>query len=169
LSIEFADGLKRWNGSTFVDAGTTQLKAFRGSNANISTPPENFAITTDSSPFDSVSLAAVAAGYGSEGAEVHGSFRFALLGDGSSPTSASPDGVYLLKMQASSSQSGLSASDPYYFVLNKNGAASDVAAAVQSLGVAPSLVQWLVPEPNCVFLAVLSGLGVVPWRYRRNK
>ena len=80
LSINFADGLKRWNGASFVDAGATQLKAFRGSNANITTPLENFGITTDAGPFDGVSLPAVAADYGAEGAEVHNSIRFAAAG-----------------------------------------------------------------------------------------
>ena len=64
LSINFADGLKRWNGASFVDAGATQLKAFRGSNANITAPLENFGITTDAGPFVGVSLPAVAADYG---------------------------------------------------------------------------------------------------------
>jgi hypothetical protein len=169
LSVGFADGLKRWNGATFADAGATQLKSFRGSNANISTPLENFAITSDSAPFDSVSLAPVAAGYGSDGAEAHASLRYALLGDGTSPTSASPDGVYLLKMQISSSQSGLSASDPYYFVLNKNAAATNVIAAVESLGLAPSLVQWLVPEPSCAALAAISVLCIARSRVTRPR
>ena len=115
LSINFADGLKRWNGASFVDAGVTQLKAFRGSNANITTPLENFGITTDAGPFDSVSLPAVAADYGAEGAEVHNSVRFALLGDGASPTSSSPDGVYSLKMQLSSTQFGPGAFRPILF------------------------------------------------------
>jgi hypothetical protein len=167
LSVGFADGLKRWNGAAFTDAGGTQLKGFRGSNVNVSSPPEHFAITSDSGPFDSVSLAAVAAGYGGEGAEVHGSFRFALLGDGSSPTSASPNGVYLLTMQVSSTQTGLSASDPYYFVLSKNAAAADVAAAVESLGIAPSLVQWVVPEPGCAALTAISAIGFLQLRHRR--
>jgi hypothetical protein len=163
------DGLKRWNGSLFADAGATQLKGFRGSNASISSPPENFAITSDVGPFDSVSLAAVAAGYGSDGAEVHGSFRFALLGDGSSPTSASPDGVYLLTMQVSSTQPGLNASDPFYFVLNKNAAAAGVAAAVHSLGISPSLVQWVVPEPASATSVAIGALGFVQLCCRRRK
>jgi hypothetical protein len=167
FSVQFADGLKRWNGATFVDAGATQLKAFRGSNANIGSPPENFGITSDGGPFDSVSLAAVAAGYGADGAEVHSSLRFALLGDGSSPTSASPDGVYLLSMQLASTQSGLGPSDPFYFVLNKNGAAADVAAAVQSLGMAPGLVQWIVPEPSGAALVGISMFAIARWRGRR--
>jgi hypothetical protein len=167
LSIGFADGLKRWSGATFADAGATQLKSFRGSNVNVSSPPENFAITSDSGPFDSVSLAAVAAGYGSDGAEVHGTIRYALLGDGTAPTSGSPDGVYLLTMQISSTQPGLSASDPYYFVLSKNGGAADVFAAVHSLGVAPDLVQWLVPEPSSAALLATSMFGFAQWHGRR--
>jgi hypothetical protein len=154
LSVALLDGLRRWNGTSFVDAGATQLKAFRGPNANIDSPAANFAVTTDAGPFDSLSLAAVAAGYGSEAAEVHSSLRFALLGDGSSPTSASRDGVYLLTMQLSSSQIGLAPSNPYYFVLHKN-AAAEVGAAVQSLGIAPELVQY-VPEPVSLLLAATA-------------
>ena len=87
---------------------------------NIASPTENFAVTSDAAPFDSVSLPAIAANYGAEGAEVHNSLRFALLGDGASPTSASPDGIYLLKLQLSSTQAGLAPSDAYHFVLYKN-------------------------------------------------
>jgi hypothetical protein len=147
ISIGFTDGLKLWNGAAFVDAGATQLKAFRGSNPDISTPVESFAVTTDAGPFDSLSLPAVQDGYGDEGAEVHNSLRYALLGDGASPTSTSPDGVYLVSLQASNSQSGFNPSDEYFFVLNKNAPWSTVVSAVQSLGIAPALQQWVVPEP----------------------
>jgi hypothetical protein len=165
ISVGFTSGLKRWNGTAFVDAGATELKAFRGSDPTISTPAANFAVTTDAGPFDSVSLAAVAAGYGAEGAEVHSSLRFALLGDGSSPTSSSPDGIYLVSLQLSSSQAGLSPSDPYYFVLNKNVDWGNVQIAVDSLGIAPALQQWAVPEPGTlvaassgmIFFAVICG------------
>jgi hypothetical protein len=160
LSINFADGLKRWNGASFVDAGATQLKAFRGSNANITTPLENFGITTDAGPFDGVSLAAVAADYGADGDEIHSSIRFALLGDGTSPTSSSPDGVYSLKLQLSSTQSGLAPSDAYYFVLYKNSSVFEVSAAVRSLGVAPSAVQWVTPEPAACSLAIAAAVLV---------
>lgn len=166
ISVGFLDGLKLWDGATFVDAGVTQLKAFRGSNPNITTPDANFAATSDAGPFDNLSLAAVAANYGSEGAEVHGSIRWALLGDGVSPTSAGPDGVYLLKLQTFSTQDGLAPSDPYYFVLNKNASSEAVAAAVASLGIAPGLVQ-VVPEPSAVLMLALSGLGLLPARRRK--
>ena len=168
ISVGFSDGLKLWNGVAFVDAGATELKAFRGSNANISTPAANFAITSDAAPLDNVSLAAVAENYGSEGGEVHGSFRWALLGDGSSPTSASPDGVYLLKLQVSSTQDGLAPSDPYYFVLHKNAAPEAVTAAVSSLGFAPSLVQ-LVPEPSAWLILAIGGIGSLFTRYTSRR
>jgi hypothetical protein len=166
LSVTFTDALERWNGSTFVDTGATQFKAFRGSNANISSPPENFAITSDGAPFDSVSLAAIAANY-EPGA--HGSLRFALLGDGISPTSPSADGVYLVSLQLASTQSGLNPSDPYYFVLHKNAPTQDVAAAVQSLGISPALVQWVVPEPNCAVLTAIGAIGFIRLRGRPRR
>jgi hypothetical protein len=161
LSVNFADGLKRWNGASFVDAGSTQLKAFRGSNATITTPPENFGVTTDVGPFDSVSLPAVAASYGADGAEVHNSIRFAMLGDGTSPTSAVADGVYSLKLQLSSTQPGLAPSDPYYFVLYKNAGASEVIAAVRSLSFGSSAVQWMTPEPSTLSIIAFAVASLV--------
>jgi hypothetical protein len=170
LSIGFAAGLARWDGAAFVDAGATQLKAFRGSNVNIASPPENFAVTSDAAPFDSVSLPAIAANYGAEGAEVHNSLRFALLGDGASPTSASPDGIYLLKLQLSSTQAGLAPSDAYHFVLYKNASTDELSAAVQSLGLPSTAIQWVTPEPNAIVLAIaaVAMLCSIPTRKRRN-
>ena len=167
LSVGFLDGLKIWNGSAFVDAGAIQLKAFRGSNANITTPDANFAVTSDVGPFDSLSLAPVAANYGSDGAEVHASLRWALLGNGTSPTSNSPDGVYLLKLQISSTQVGLAPSDPYYFVLSKNPKPGYLAAAVNSLGFASPLVQ-VVPEPATAMLIAMS-LLCLPFMRRSSR
>src|SRR3954463_10614492 len=51
FSLGFTAGLKRWNGSAFVDAGAMELKAFRGSDPDISTPAANFAVTSDAGPF----------------------------------------------------------------------------------------------------------------------
>jgi hypothetical protein len=158
FSVTFTAGLKRWDGSAFADAGATELKAFRGSDPTISTPAANLAVTSDAGPFDSVSLAAVAANYGADEEEVHSSLRFALLGDGTTPTSSSADGAYLVGLQLSTTQAGLSPSDPYYFVLNKNMPWSTVQAAVNSLGVDASLQQWTAPEPNALALLVLCAV-----------
>jgi hypothetical protein len=172
ISLTFTAGLKRWDGASYVDAGATQLKTFRGSNASITSPVENFATTSDSGPFDSLDLPAVAANYGSEGAEVHTSLRYALLGDGMDPLSVSPGGVYLVGMQLSSNQVGITASDPFYFVLYKNVASNVVLDAVNSLGVPVSAVQFAdVPEPTAAAIAVTGILAI--WggwspRGRRN-
>jgi hypothetical protein len=165
FSLSFTAGLKRWDGAMFADAGATELKAFRGSDPAITTPAANFAVTSDTGPFDSLSLAAVAASYGADGAEVHSSLRFALLGDGMSPTSSSPDGIYLVGLQVSSTQAGLSASDPYYFVLNKNMPWSTVQTAVNSLGINSSLQQWTAPEPSAL-LIFLSAVCLPTIRFR---
>jgi hypothetical protein len=155
LSVEFAGGLKLWNGAAFVDAGATEIKAFRGQNVNISMPPENYAVTTDMGPFDSLSLPTVTAGYVPQVANAHSSVRFALLGDGTSPTSNSPDGAYLLSMKITSTEAGLDPSDAYHFVLHKNASAADVSAAVASLPFAPEFVQY-VPEPSSLALAAVA-------------
>ena len=166
ISLGFTSGFKRWDGTNFIDAGAMQLKAFRGSSASIASPPENFATTSDGGPFDNLALPTVAAGYGSEAAEVHTSLRFALLGDGADPLSASSDGVYLLSMQLSSTQAGLIASDPFYFVLYKNDV-SGAALAVNSLGATAANVQWLsVPEPGLLGLSVTELFVVFQIRIR---
>jgi hypothetical protein len=170
LSLSFMGGLKQWNGTTYADAGATQLKAFRGSNVNISSPAENFATTSDSGSFDSLDLPIVAANYGSEGAEVHTSLRYALLGDGSDPLSVVPDGIYLVGMRLTSTQAGLAASDPYYFLLHKNAAPDSVLNAVNALGVSASGVQFAdVPEPAFSGLWVLATFWLSPTRWARGR
>jgi hypothetical protein len=148
IRLAFAAGLKLWNGVAFADAGVTELESFRGSFVL----PSATARTSDSGPF--ATLAYDPVNFATEGAEVHNTSRFRLLGDGSSPTTASPDGVYLLSLQLTSSQVGLASSDPFFFVLNKNSDRATVDAAVASLGVAPGLVQF-VPEPGSATVALV--------------
>jgi hypothetical protein len=65
-------------------------------------------------------------------------------------------------MQLSSTQAGLSASDPYSFVLYKNASYETVNAAVSSLGVTSSLVHFVpVPEPSAIILLAAGVLGVL--------
>jgi hypothetical protein len=153
-----------------VDAGATQLKAFRGSNVNIMSPEENFAMTSNSGPFDTLALPTVLANYGADGAEVHTSLRFAMLGDGGEPLSATPDGVYLVGMQVSSSQDGLAPSDPYHFVLYKNVSMAAVSAAVGSLGAPAGQIQWTaVPEPTAKSCLLVTAAFASVGRFRRPR
>jgi hypothetical protein len=154
FSLHLTNGLERWNGTDFVDAGTTELKAFIGSAVNIVSPPENFAVTSETDSF--LQLPAVVDDYD---AEVHNTVRYALLGDGSSPTSDSLDGVYLLTLQLSSTQSDLENSDEFQFILHKNASHGALSNAVASLGLSSSQVQW-VPEPSALALLLLGTLGV---------
>jgi hypothetical protein len=169
ISVEFTAGLKHWSGSAFVDAGVTELKAFRRSNPLISSPPHEFAVTSDNGPFDSVSLDPVPADYFDDGPEIHGSLRYALLGDGSSPSTASPDGVYLVSMRVTSTQEGLAPSDPYFFVLDKYADGASLAAAVNSLGVAPAGQQWLIPEPVSGLLGLMAAASYLCASARRRR
>jgi hypothetical protein len=153
IRLAFLDGLKLWNGSGFQDAGPTELEAFRGSFAL----PTATARTSDSGPFASIAYDPV--NYALEGTDVHTTTRFRLLGDGASPAAGSSDGVYLARMQLTSTQLDMDPSEPFYFVMHKNAPRGVINAAVASLGVAPSLVQ-IVPEPAAAALAVwvVSGL-----------
>lgn len=159
LSIEFADRLLKWSGSDFVDAGATELKAYRGSNPEITAPPENVAVTSDdTSSFDSVSISPISSDYNEE---AHATVRYAFLGDGTELETLVEEGLYLATMRVTSTQADLDASDPYYFLLNHGGTSSDVSAAIASLGISSSRIQY-VPEPTgfgpllCIFVALLT-------------
>jgi len=160
ISLGFTAGLQLWNGAAFVDAGATEIEAFRGQfNA-----PSASARTSDLGPFASLAFPTVS--YAAE-EDSHATSRFQLLGEGSSPTSASPDGVYLLSLQLTSNQQDMAASDPFFFVLNKNMPLSVAQAAVASLNVDPSRVQ-VVPEPAAIALGALGLIGVLAAAPRRR-
>jgi hypothetical protein len=151
--LNLVDGLKFWNGSTWVDPGSEQIQAYRGSEI----APTASATTSDSGPFASMNFSNIAANYA---ANAHSSVSYRLLGDGVSGTAPSDDGIYLLSMQLSSNQPGLASSDTFYFVLYKNVGRSEALEAVQSLGVSPSAVQ-VVPEVGSMTLMGLAGLTMV--------
>jgi hypothetical protein len=154
FSENFTAGLKRWNGSAFVDPGSEQIGAFRRSSVG----PADQSTTCDSRPFGGLNYPAISATYA---ADDHSIARFWLLGNGTNPLSPSQDGVYLLSLQLTSTQAGLAPSDPFYFVLRKNltdATTNDaVNSLIGSLGIAPSLVQF-VPEPRSLALTAAGAV-----------
>lgn len=166
LVLGFTAGLKAWNGAAFVDAGATELEAYRGSGVNLVV-----ARTSDVGPhanikFPSVISPATGITFATEGKEVHTSVSYRMLGDGSSTASALADGIYLASLQLGNTDASVTMSDPFYFVLTKNAAAADVRAAAGSLGIDPRRVQF-VPEPAAAGLAACGLLGLLPIRRRQ--
>jgi hypothetical protein len=162
--LSLTAGLKKWDGAAFVDPGVAQIQAYTGGNA----APTGTATTADGlGPFQSLQLPAGAAtvGFTADETEVHNTARYRYLGDGVNPSTA-PDGIYLLSFQLFNDPSG-TPSDPFYFVLNRNSPPGALPAAVASLGVSPSLVQTLVPEPTSAAMAALGWLGMAAHRRRR--
>lgn len=166
ITMSFTDELKRWNGSSFVGgaAVTEQVQAFSGSNFNPSPVPPTFvtASTADTGPFASIPMATTAVPPASDGVNAHATRRFRLFGESGEPA----DGIYLLSMQLSTSSPDIGDSDVYHFLLNKNADMSEVSAAVEVLGFAPSAVQ-IVPEPAAISLGI-AGLPLAFWGLRRR-
>lgn len=154
IELKFLEGLLHWDGATFVDPGTEQLQAFRGSHL----APSSSIVTVDGG----VSAGLIAVPSFAPGASAHATARFRILGDGVSSTAASADGVYLATMQLSSNSAApvVENSDPYFFLLHKNATQTDIDAALAALlssqGIDSSLVQ-VVPEPGSVALAAIGG------------
>lgn len=171
ISLNLLDGLRVWNGSSFVDPGLEQINVFRGSvTAAI---PTIQMTTTDGGTANIVVSAPPAVPTGLEyvGNTAHTSVRYRMLGDGALRTSIGDDGVYLLQFSLSSTQPGLSASDPFYFLLDKNAPLGDLSAAssflLSSNGFSASQLQ-AIPEPGTLALCA----GLIPltyWSYRRKK
>jgi hypothetical protein len=169
FELSFTAGLKRWNDIAFVDAGATQLEAFRGSGVNLVV-----ARTGDAGPFASIQFPSTISpstgiSFSADEEETHTSVSYRMLGDGTSTTSALANGIYLASFQLGNTAPAIQSSEPYYFVLLKNAQAADVVAAVQSLGVAPAQVQYLfVPEPTSALLACCGALAMMGIRRRHG-
>jgi hypothetical protein len=152
--LSFVDGLKRWNGAAFVEAGDMQLEAFTGGNPNA---PSGVAKTSDVGPFATLPMPGGAGviSFTAEQGEVHSTARYRLFDDSAALPAAPLDGVYLVSLQLAISSADKAPSDPFFFVLHKN-AAADVPAAIASLNVSPDRVQTIVPEPSSAALACLG-------------
>jgi hypothetical protein len=165
FNVSFTDSLKKWNGSTFVsNPGLEAVGAFRG---DTTAPPDQAVINGSSIPGSGLVFSNIASTYNSDS---HSSMRFRMLGDGSSALTAPSDGIYLLKLQISSTQPGLDPSSVLSFLLYKNATYSDLSTAIDSLGVNSSLVQFVgVPEPTTGTLAMSGFVALVLRRRVRRK
>lgn len=168
FDLNLIDGLLAWNGASFSDPGMEQLQAYRTNSAGaIQSSAVTNGSLTESSPATMVygNISSISAGS-------HSGTSFRLLGDGENP-GGGDDGVYLLSMTLSSSESIVGDSDPYYFVLHKNAVDVEVAAAVDgllsSLSIGPQYVQY-VPEPGSMTLAAFGAASVfVRQRSRKQR
>lgn len=170
LSINFLDGLQLWNGSSFVDAGSTELQHYRGGSigslGQLINPTASIT-TVDSNPSPLLSFPAIPTPEDGYGTESHSTARLRFLGDGTMPvegtgtTATEPGpGVYLASLVLSSDDPSVADSDPFYFVMHKGVPWSEVATAVKSLNFPNSSVQVLgIPEPSALALtAIASGI-----------
>lgn len=161
FELKLIDGLQVWDGSAFVDPGDEQIEAYRSSGS---------AITNDS--LSSASPATMPYGNvsGTYNSTAHSGASLRLLGNGTDPLSESQDGVYLLSMQYASTEPGLDASAPFYFLLHKNASPAAVTGALGDLlstaNIDGSLVQF-VPEPSSAMLLALSVVAGASWRRNR--
>lgn len=149
-TTSIVDGLKKWNGASFVDAGDAQLQLYK----TVSGTPLT-ATTTDVGPFAGITYPLTVASD-----EAHTGMGFRFLGDGVSNTSALADGVYLLSLKVSTA--GLTDSDPFYFVLPKGvspmeaGQATFAFAGQQGIGVGAIQAMTAIPEPASLALAAMA-------------
>jgi len=154
------EGLQIWNGTSFVDtgAGKEQL-GIRQSSSNV------LADTHKTVMGGNVDVPIpISAPYP---ADAHSSVRYQLLGDGLSETTASRDGIYLVTLELSGTQTtpSLLPSDTFYYILSKNVDYNALTNAVSSFAakqnIAANRVQYapgVIPEPSAI---VLAGIGII--------
>lgn len=160
FAFNFSNGLKRWNGSAFVDPGTEQIYAYRGTYGD----PSVVSTTTADFGTQSLALASIV----SQSGNSHSTVGYQLVGDPSNATVVPKDGIYMLSTTISSTAAGVGESDLFRFLFYKNASQQDATAAALSLGLSPGQIQaYAVPEPATFGLAG-AALGVVLTLRRRR-
>jgi hypothetical protein len=155
------NGLQIWDGSAFVATGPNKEQiGLLASSSNVN--PDSVKTTASGGDL----AIPISATYT---ADAHSSARYTLLGDGLDQYAASRDGIYLVTLQLSGTQTTpspiLTPSAPFYYVLNKGLPFNDVVAVVNSFtasqGIGSSLVQYMgnVPEPGTLPLVAMSVIG----------
>ncbi len=164
------EGLKIWDGSAFVPTGSGKEQlGMLASSSNVN--PDTVKTTTSGADLP----IAIEASYT---ADAHTSVRYTLLGDGLDPYAASRDGIYLATLQLSGTQAspGLTASSPFYYILNKNVALGELKSVVDSFaasqGIDLSLIQYApatIPEPSAALLAMMGWIGLISCSQTRRR
>ncbi len=155
--MQYTSGLTRWDGSSFIDAGDTQLKAQRGSDGNKNNPLQIMTSQDDGPASSFINFGTLNAPTGSAvlSQNPHGYITHSLVGDGVNPTSPVLDGIYKISLQISSTHSDIAASDTFDWVLFKGVSVSEAADVAEMLGGS----QQVIPEPaSLIALATLGGL-----------
>ncbi len=161
FELQLIDGLRQWNGASFVDPGLEEIEAFRTSGASATTDDSLTAAAPAVLSFSSVS-----ATYNSG---AHSGALFRLIEAPPNALAPSDDGVYLLSMSYASTEPGLTQSAPFFFLLHKNALQQEIQSAVSALGFAASSVQY-VPEPSAMAIGALTTvLLVLPYRSARSR
>ncbi len=165
FNVDFSDSLGWWNGAAFVsNPGLEAVGAFRGDSTSAE---DQVFIDGSSVPSQGLVFSNISSSYDSDS---HASMRFRMNGDGADALVEPSDGIYLLNLQISSTQPGLDPSSVISFVLYKNASWADVSAAVGSLGVDSSLVQYVaIPEPATGLLAVCGFAAIMARRRTRRR
>ncbi len=164
------DGLQIWDGGAFVATGPDKEQiGLLQSSSNVNADLVKTTAIGGDLPIT------IAAGYT---ADAHSSVRYTLLGDGVDPYAPSRDGVYLMTLQLSGTQTtpSLASSAPFYYILGKNVATNDLTAVVNSFtashGIDSILVQYaanVVPEPGTLVLVAISLLEISALLRRRPR
>jgi hypothetical protein len=173
FGLRFTSGLRAWNGSGFVDAGNEQLQAFSGdaTSAIVSTTPR--ALTDDATTDNGAGPSFINTPVGTTWSNApHFSWSFRILGNGVDDTVAPDDGVYLAQYRVYSNASDpggsttIGESDIVSLLLFKNASLTEQQAAVASLNLASSQVQYAyTPEPAS--LVVMASVFTVLLKRRR--
>ena len=154
LTLAFLEELKLWDGTAFVSASATELAMLRTANPGPASLTGNAGFSGGADPSATITIPA------SYADESHNSVTYVLLGDGMNPASPVADGLYRTALRFTSSDAAVAPSDPFYLLISKR-AETQLGAAIASMGVDPSAVQYLaIPEPSALVLAALGAVGL---------
>lgn len=169
FTYKLLDGLKRWDGTSFIEPGAEQVQIIASDGTTSFTPTAANSLTTpDGGPPGALTLAAITSRSATNNAHVSLSFR--LLGDGTTLVEGD-DGIYALKLSIGTSATvgntgvPVGDSEPFYFLFTKNRSFAEALAVANSLGIPHTLVQGQVPEPAGV--AMLTIVALAAARRRR--